>query len=108
MKQPIVRTPNKGEFKEMPDDSLVICRCEEITQGEIRRAIYDGMRTMNEIKRYLRVGMGLCQGQTCNRLVRGIIARELGMKAGEVEIPVPRSPVRPTSMKVYAADGLMK
>lgn len=108
MEQLKVRKLNKSEFKEMPDDALVICRCEEITKGEIRRAIYDGMRTMNEIKRYLRVGMGLCQGQTCNRLVRGIIARELGLKMDDVEVPVPRSPVRPTAMKVYAADGLMK
>lgn len=108
MKQISKRTLNKSEFKEMPDDALVICRCEEITKGEIRRAIYDGMRTMNEIKRYLRAGMGLCQGQTCNRLVKGIIARELGTELKDIEIQKPRSPVRPISMKVYAADGLMK
>jgi NAD(P)H-nitrite reductase large subunit len=43
---------------------MIICRCEEITKGEIRRAIYDGMYTLTEIRRYLRTGMGLCQGQT--------------------------------------------
>ena len=108
MKQIIKRVATKAEFNHMPDDSIVICRCEEITKGEIRRAIYEGMRTMNEIKRYLRVGMGLCQGQTCNKLVKGIIARELGIPSDNIEVPISRSPARPISMKVYAADGLNK
>ncbi len=108
MDQPIPRILNTDEFAAMPDDSLIICRCEEITKGEIRRAIYDGMISMNEIKRYLRVGMGLCQGQTCNRLVKGIIARELGIKLQDIEVSKPRSPVRPIAMKIYANDGLVK
>lgn len=108
MEQLINRTLDDLEFAAMPDDGLVICRCEEITKGEIRRAIYDGMRTMNEIKRYLRAGMGLCQGQTCNRLVKGIIARELGVDLKNIEVLKPRSPVRPISMKIYANDGYAK
>ena len=64
-----IRRANKEPFEEREDDSLIICRCEEITKGEIRRAIHDGMHTMNEVKRYLRSGMGLCQGQTCQRQV---------------------------------------
>jgi NAD(P)H-nitrite reductase large subunit len=107
MEQGIDRELNQKEFIRQPDDDVVICRCEEITKGEIRRAIYDGMRTMNEIKRYLRAGMGLCQGQTCSRLVKGIVARELGLKMAQVEIPAPRSPVRPISMKTYADDGIL-
>lgn len=108
MEQPMERTLANREFSAMPDDVLVICRCEEITKGEIRRAIYDGMRTMNEIKRYLRVGMGLCQGQTCSRLVKGIIARELGVDLQNIEDAKPRSPVRPISMKIYANDDHAK
>jgi NAD(P)H-nitrite reductase large subunit len=108
MKKPMERTLNTSEFKVQADDSLIICRCEEITKGEIRRALYDGMRTMNEIKRFLRVGMGLCQGQTCNRLVKGIIARELGIALQDLEVSKPRSPVRPIAMKIYANDGLVK
>lgn len=56
------RTKPIGEFVEGPDDDIIVCRCEEITKGEIRRAIYDGMYTVNEVKRYIRPGMGLCQG----------------------------------------------
>ncbi len=50
-----------GAFVPKPDDDLIVCRCEEITKGEIRKAIHEGMRTMTEIRRFLRPGMGLCQ-----------------------------------------------
>jgi NAD(P)H-nitrite reductase large subunit len=90
------------EFK--PDDDLIICRCEEITKGEIRRAIYDGRCTITELRRYLRAGMGLCQGQTCSKLVTGILARETGVSASELSGGVPRAPVRPVMMKVFAEE----
>lgn len=57
-------------FVPQPDDDMIVCRCEEITKGEIRRAVHDGMFTLTEIRRYLRTGMGLCQGQTCTKLVK--------------------------------------
>ncbi|TYQ17954.1 UNVERIFIED_CONTAM: NAD(P)H-nitrite reductase [Acetivibrio alkalicellulosi] len=108
MSKIIGRALKKDDFVEMPDDHIIICRCEEITKGEIRRAIYEGMYTMNEIKRYLRVGMGLCQGQTCNKLVKAIVAKELGLDMKDIEIPIPRSPARPIAMKAYADDGYMR
>jgi NAD(P)H-nitrite reductase large subunit len=91
-----------GEFISLSDDNLVICRCEEITKGEIRRAVHDGMFTLGEIRRYLRTGMGLCQGQTCTRWVRAIIAAELGISPMELEHATPRAPMRPIEMRVLA------
>ena len=41
-------------FVPQPDDDMIVCRCEEITKGEIRRAVHDGMFTLTEIRRYLR------------------------------------------------------
>ena len=41
---------------------LIICRCEEVTEGEIKKAIRSGARTITGIKRRTRAGMGLCQG----------------------------------------------
>lgn len=96
------RTKPIGEFEARPDDDLIICRCEEITKGEIRKAVYDGMYTINEIKRYLRAGMGLCQGLTCGRNVKDIVARELGISPAELEEATPRPPARPVTAKVYA------
>ena len=87
-------------FVEKADDGLIICRCEEITKGEIRRAVYDGMRTALEVKRYLRCGMGLCQGQTCGKLIRAIIAKELGVIPFDVAAGTARAPVRPVEMEI--------
>ncbi|MGI6109036.1 MAG: (2Fe-2S)-binding protein [Bacilli bacterium] len=94
------RSRDLGAFVEAPDDDMIICRCEEITKGEIRRAVHDGMFTMTEIRRYLRAGMGLCQGQTCSRLVKGIVARELGVSPAVVEPATSRAPMRPTEMRI--------
>lgn len=90
-----------GEFVPQPDDDLVICRCEEITKGEIRRAIHDGMRTMTELKRFTRAGMGLCQGGTCTKIVKGILAGELGIRPSELDEPTSRSPARPVEMRIF-------
>lgn len=96
------RTKPIGDFVPQPDDDMIVCRCEEITKGEIRKAIYDGMYTVNEIKRYLRPGMGLCQGLTCGRNVKDIVARELGIPARDLEEATPRPPARPVTAIVYA------
>lgn len=95
-----------GEFVPGPDDDLVICRCEEITKGEIRRAVHDGMFTMQEIRRYLRAGMGLCQGQTCSKLVKGIVAAEQKVSPAAVNPATSRGPIRPTEMGTLASEVL--
>ncbi len=100
MNKPNDRSRDLGPYVEALDDDMIICRCEEITKGEIRRAIHDGMFTITEIRRYLRTGMGLCQGQTCGKLVKGILARELGVSPAELEPATSRSPMRPIEMKV--------
>ena len=102
------RSVDIGEYVPMPDDNMIVCRCEEITKGEIRRAVHDGFRSLTEIKRYLRNGMGLCQGQTCSRLVRSIVARELGVKPAELPMPTNRAPARPVEMQVYAKEEQAK
>lgn len=94
-----------GEFVPMPDDDMLICRCEEVTKGEIRQAVHAGMYTMSEVRRYLRTGMGLCQGQSCEKAVKGIIARELKIAPSQLEPAVSRSPMRPVEMEIYAKDG---
>ena len=94
-----------GEFTPQPDDDRIICRCEEVTKGEIRKAVYDGMYTITEIRRYLRCGMGLCQRQTCAKLVKGIVARELGVSPAVLEPATSRAPMRPLEMKIFAQEG---
>jgi NAD(P)H-nitrite reductase large subunit len=98
------RQRNIGEFVAAQDDDMIVCRCEEITKGEIRRAIHDGMFNIHEIRRFLRCGMGLCQGQTCARLVKTIVARELGISPAELEDATGRAPMRPIEMRIFAKE----
>ena len=73
-----------GPFVEGPDDDLLVCRCEEVTKGQIRKAVHEGIFTMEEMRRYLRSGMGLCQGSpekipvVKNDFIFSAICEELG------------------------------
>ncbi len=94
--------PTREDRSPADDDDMIICRCEEITRGEIKEAIRNGMTTLNGIKRVTRAGMGLCQGQTCQGLVSRILAGELGLAPAEVEPSTARAPVRPVRLSVFA------
>lgn len=94
-----------GPFVEGPDDDLLVCRCEEVTKGQIRKAVHEGIFTLEEMRRYLRLGMGLCQGQTCGKLVKAIIASELKVSPAEVVPASSRAPMRPIEMCILAEDG---
>jgi glycerol-3-phosphate dehydrogenase len=59
----------------------MVCRCEEVTEGEIVYAIRTnpGARDVDGVKRRTRSGMGRCQGGFCSSIVVEILARELGI-----------------------------
>jgi NAD(P)H-nitrite reductase large subunit len=84
------------------DKDVIICRCEELTYGEILAAIADGARTVGEVKRRTRAGMGLCQGKTCGLLVRRILAEQLGQPVSEIQPMTQRPPVRPLAIGILA------
>lgn len=67
------------------DDKTIICRCEDLTLGRLRRLISAGYTSMDEIKRISRAGMGPCQGRTCQAL----IAREIAAMTG---VPIAAQP----------------
>ena len=94
-----------GPFVEGADDSLLVCRCEEVTKGQIRKAVHEGIFTLEEMRRYLRSGMGLCQGQTCGKMVKSIITSELKVAPSEVVPASSRAPMRPIEMCILAEDG---
>ena len=64
----------------------IVCRCEEITEGEIIRAIHENPKatTVDAVKRRVRAGMGRCQGGFCQPHVAEILARELNISIEEV------------------------
>lgn len=82
-----------------------VCRCEEVTEREIREAIRAGARSVVEVKRWTRAGMGICQGRSCRRLVERLIGEELGLKPEEIEVSSFRQPVRPVSFDAMDGHG---
>lgn len=82
----------------------IICRCEDITYGEVLEAIEMGMTSLNEIKRYLRAGMGPCQGRTCGRLIQQIISQKTGKPVNEIESMTHRPPLKTVPIKILAGE----
>ena len=73
-------------IKKNPSYGKIVCRCENITEGEIVDAIKNsfGSITVDGVKRRCRPGMGRCQGGFCGPRVVEIIARELNKDYTEV------------------------
>ncbi len=69
-------TPRPGLIS-LANDETILCRCEEITLGEVKAAVADGARTIGEVKMITRTGMGNCQGRMCERSVAGAIVQAL-------------------------------
>lgn len=74
---------------------LIICRCEEVTVGEVEDLVARGITDPNQIKRLCRMGMGLCQGRTCGSVLEALVARLSGQGAAAVGYLAARAPVRP-------------
>lgn len=92
----------------MVDEDTIVCRCEDVTYGQIKDLIARGITHPDDIKRILRCGMGPCQGRTCQELVRRILADCIGKgQAGSVEIRdcdrwTARPPLRPVELGILA------
>jgi glycerol-3-phosphate dehydrogenase len=82
-------------IKEDPDYARIVCRCEQVTEAEIRDAIRRplGARSISGIKMRTRAGMGRCQGGFCSPRVLQILCEELGLDPLEVTQSGGLSPV---------------
>lgn len=68
------------------DYAQMVCRCEQVTEAEIREAIRRpmGAKTVDGIKRRIRAGAGRCQGGFCSPRVIEILAEELNISQIDV------------------------
>ena len=73
-------------IKTHPEYGNIVCRCEQISEGEIIDCIHQplGATSIKAVKKRVRPGMGKCQGGFCQPLVLEILARELHIKPEEV------------------------
>jgi NADPH-dependent 2,4-dienoyl-CoA reductase/sulfur reductase-like enzyme len=83
-------------------DETVICRCEEVTMGEVRRQLENGFSTMNGIKKATRCGMGNCQGRTCGPILFDVISAFTQRPPASVGYSSARSPVKTVSLSALA------
>lgn len=77
-------------------DETIICRCEEITAGEIRNTVSINRNIdVNEIKKITRAGMGFCQGRSCSATIAALIALEKNIPVEEMGFITYQEPAKP-------------
>jgi NADPH-dependent 2,4-dienoyl-CoA reductase/sulfur reductase-like enzyme len=87
------------------DDETIACRCEEVTVGQIRRAVRLGAPGPNQLKAFTRCGMGPCQGRICGPIVGAVIAEARGMPIRDIGTYRPRAPYKPITVGALAGMG---
>jgi len=91
-----------GILMQNENTEIMICRCEDITRQQILDCIADGYKTIDEIKRVTRAGMGPCQGRTCRQLIAMELSRAYGVPMEDVLMPTFRPPTKPMSLGALA------
>lgn len=81
-------------------DDAIVCRCEEVTAGELRRQISAGHDSPAALKRATRAGMGRCQGRYCASVVAGLCPGEIG----EFGLFAPRPPAKPVPISALSVE----
>lgn len=86
-----------------PDGETLACRCEEVTARQVRDTARLGCEGPNQMKAFLRCGMGPCQGRLCGLTVTELIAAERGTTPDEVGYYRLRPPVKPITLSELAS-----
>ncbi|NVZ95282.1 FAD-dependent oxidoreductase [Pseudomonas sp. D6002] len=79
---------------EAPDE-LILCRCEEVSVGEVRTVVDEGHWEVNRVKAHCRVGMGRCQGRMCGLAAAEIVAQRSGREIENVGRLRGQAPIKP-------------
>jgi hypothetical protein len=86
-----------------PPDETIVCRCEELTAGDIRKAAAIGTPGPNPLKAFTRAGRGPGQGRQCGYTVANIIAAQQGRTVAEVGLHRIRPPLKPLTLGELAS-----
>jgi NADPH-dependent 2,4-dienoyl-CoA reductase/sulfur reductase-like enzyme/bacterioferritin-associated ferredoxin len=87
-------------YSQIPDDTL-ICRCENITMGAIKKAIDQDFITSGGIKKATRCGMGRCQGRICGTILSDIIMALTKKKPYDIGPSLSRAPVKNVAISSF-------
>ncbi|SIO43960.1 NADPH-dependent 2,4-dienoyl-CoA reductase, sulfur reductase [Rhodovulum sp. ES.010] len=86
-----------------PADATIVCRCEEVTAGQVRGYAKLGCRGPNQAKAFGRPGMGPCQGRYCGLTVTALLAEATGQTPDETGYFRIRPPLKPVTLGELAA-----
>jgi len=87
----------------IPSGNTIVCRCEEVTAQQIVDTVELGCPGPNQMKSFLRCGMGPCQGRLCGLTVTELMADARGVSPQEVGYYRLRPPVKPITVAELAA-----
>lgn len=88
------------DLVDLVTDDTLVCRCEEVTAGDIKAAIESGARTAGGIKMWTRCSMGPCQGRICGWTLGHLTAKLTGAPTAETGRNEPRVPLIPIALEV--------
>lgn len=87
----------------IPADEVIACRCEAVRAGAIRDVVRQGCLGPNQVKAFLRCGMGPCQGRMCGPTITAIVARETGQNPDATGYYRIRAPLKPVTIGELAS-----
>jgi bacterioferritin-associated ferredoxin len=87
----------------IPRGDTVVCRCEEVNARQIDEIIALGCPGPNQMKAFLRCGMGPCQGRFCGLTVTEMIAEGRGLTPQQIGYYRLRPPVKPITVAEMAS-----
>ncbi len=87
-------------WRKIPDETI-ICRCEDVRMGDIKKAVEEGFFLLRELKETTRITMGNCQGRTCFPIVTEYL-RAMGKKPEPMSI---RPPLKPVETGIFVEGG---
>ncbi|SAL83471.1 BFD/(2Fe-2S)-binding domain-containing protein [Caballeronia terrestris] len=88
----------------IPADDVIVCRCEEVTAGDVRGFVELGCLGPNQAKSFGRCGMGPCQGRLCGLTVTEVIAQARSVEPETVGYYRIRPPIKPLTLGELAGE----
>ena len=87
----------------IPVGDTLVCRCEEVTARQVIESVELGCTGPNQLKSFLRCGMGPCQGRFCGLTVTELIAEQRQSTPAEVGYYRLRFPIKPVTLGELAS-----
>jgi NADPH-dependent 2,4-dienoyl-CoA reductase/sulfur reductase-like enzyme len=88
----------RPQLSELASEDTLVCRCEELTRGEVEAGIAAGCTTIRTLKVATRLGMGLCQGRMCWPAMARLIALKTGKPIDQIGPLSIRPPIIPVTL----------